>query len=322
MFVCVRGKKMTDFEAQPILPQQRLMLARFGITLLNLLQPGLGLLRLSQGRLGLVFILLPYSAVAILFALYRVIQDMTFLRFMTIMALALTLLAIAYLGSFIATWRRSVTFTPSVKWWSRWYGLLIIVAIGIALMLPAEWITHYYKGFYTPAESMKPTLEIKDKFLGKMSNFGEIQRGDVMIVRAKIADYVKRAVAVPGDTIALKSGILIINGAAVVQNLIETKANADPLSASGQIRILDEKLPGEARAHRILDLGITQGDNWPETKLGPGEYFFLGDNRDNSADSRHGLEMMGLGVVSRERIIGRALFRYWRAGTGYKEGSI
>lgn len=88
------------------------------------------------------------------------------------------------------------------------------------------------------------------------------------------------------------------------------------------MQILSEQLPGEIRPHRITDLGVSPADDWQEAKLGPDEYFFLGDNRDKSADSRFTSEVMGLGIVSKERIIGRPLFRYWRAGIGYKEGAI
>jgi signal peptidase I len=183
-------------------------------------------------------------------------------------------------------------------------------------------IKSHYKGFYVPAESMLPTLEVEDKFLGKMSKFGEIRRGDIMIVRAEATDYVKRAVGLPGDTVALKNGTVIINGTEVAQRLLETKPGPDSLPDSGEMQILAEQFPGEAQPHRIIDQGYTESDDRLEVKLGPREYFFLGDNRDRSADSRYEPNVMGLGIVSRERIVGRALFRYWRTGTGYKEGSI
>ena len=60
----------------------------------------------------------------------------------------------------------------------------------------------------------------------------------------------------------------------------------------------------------------------PELTLGDDEYFLLGDNRDNSLDSRFDPVMGGPGIVKRDRITGRVLFRYWRKGVGLAKGRL
>ena len=114
--------------------------------------------------------------------------------------------------------------------------------------------------------------------------------------------------------------MIFLNDVIVKQTPLQKKPNStDPTDAP---EILSEQFPGEKSSHEIMDEGYSQQDDWPKIKLGPKEYFFLGDNRDNSADSRFGLDMQGLGVVSEDRVLGRVLFRYWRQGSGFGEGKL
>jgi signal peptidase I len=306
-----------DFGLQP-----RGTLARIGLTLMNIFQPGLGLLRLSKWRLALAFWLLSFTAIAILLLGYHLIRTMTFTSYFSLLAVGLFLSLIAVFGSMFLTWKHSRHIETSLRWWSRWYSLVAIAVVGSILSYGANGLKSYYKNYYIPAESMSPSLEVGDKLLAQMSDFGDIKRGDVLIVKAGSVDYVKRVVALPGDTFSMKDGIVYINGNAIIQKPLETKSIVDSYSETLSVRMLSEQLPGEKQPHRIADLGYSQGDDWEQTKLAADQYFFLGDNRDKSADSRYGNEMNGLGIVSRDRILGRVLFRYWRKGSGYGEGKI
>lgn len=314
---------MSEVNEMATEPLSRNFSARTGIALLNLIHPGLGLFRILQWRFGIIFVILPLCSTIILFISYRLVDHMTFNRYFGLLSIALTIYLMSIIGSILLTWKNSQIVAHQPPRWSRWYGLVSIVFIMVTATFPLpDHLRSYYKGFSMPSESMQPTFNVGDKFLAKMFDFDQIKRGDILLVRTKTSDFVKRVIALPGDTVALKKGILFVNGTAVAQRLLETRPNNDPLAKAGRMQILSEQLPGEIRPHRITDLGVSPADDWQETKLGPDEYFFLGDNRDKSADSRFTIEVMGLGIVSKKRIVGRPLFRYWRAGIGYKEGAI
>jgi hypothetical protein len=104
-----------------------------GISLLNLLQPGLGLFRVSQPRLGLIFFGLTFAAFAILYVAFRVVQSMTFALYFSLIATALTFFLVAIFGSIVMTWKRSGDLSGTIPWWSKWYGLVAIYAVSIAV---------------------------------------------------------------------------------------------------------------------------------------------------------------------------------------------
>ena len=310
---------MIEIEEGNLPPARRSGIARIGIVALNIFQPGLGLLRVSKWRLALLFWLVSFVALIALYSAYSSIQNMAFTVYFCLLGGVFLIVLLAFLGSIVGTWKNSSTVDGAPKWWSRWYGLIAIALCGSALtftLVDPQLST--YRNFYAPAESMAPTIEAGDKFIAKMRDFGNVKRGDILIVKAKDTEYVKRVVALPGDTVSLKDGVIIINDLVVAQAPLEPK----PTEVTDAAKVFFEQLPGEPQPHTILEEGLSSQDDWPKTKLGPKEYFFLGDNRDNSADSRFGLEMLGLGIVSEDRILGRVIFRYWRKGSGYGEGKI
>ena len=131
-------------------------------------------------------------------------------------------------------------------------------------------------------------------------------------------DYIKRVVGLPGDTIEMKEGVLYVNGQKVgmsrAENFVERKgtdgevhrlshcANAPvPQGGACEIEHWIEELPG-GRKHSVLNLGTTPVDNSGPFKVDPGKIFFMGDNRDNSVDSR----FRDVGQVPFANLIGRA----------------
>jgi signal peptidase I len=136
-------------------------------------------------------------------------------------------------------------------------------------------------------------------------------------------DFIKRLVGLPGDTIQVTNGVLIINGTPVQVKddgtFVETKEKQgpqglmprcanDPVGQGGDCvkgRQI-ETLPNGV-SHDILNISDTWvADNTPVFTVPAGQYFFMGDNRDNSADSRFAVTADGVGFVPAEYLIGRA----------------
>jgi signal peptidase I len=214
-----------------------------------------------------------------------------------------------------------------------------------ALIIAGIFRTLFFQPFWIPSGSMKDTLLIGDfLFVNKMAYgysrhscpfsmcpfsgriFGsEPDRGDVIVFRHPVngTDFIKRLVGLPGDTVQMRDGVLHLNGAAVelatVDPFIEQKAPQgpqqliprcanDPVGLGGECikERLAESLPGMDRPHSVLNIGTDRWDQTPVYTVPEGQYFFMGDNRDNSRDSRVPRAVGGVGFVPHENLIGRA----------------
>ncbi len=154
---------------------------------------------------------------------------------------------------------------------------------------------------------------------------GEPERGDIVVFKhpKSETDYIKRLIGLPGDTVQIKDGVLYINGTVAPQESIgvftETKEHQGPmgnipqcsnepvsLGADCDKLAFTETLPNGV-SHTILNISNrVSGDNTPEYVVPAGEYFFMGDNRDNSLDSRFSQSVGGVGFVPASYLIGRA----------------
>ena len=225
-------------------------------------------------------------------------------------------------------------------------GILETVkTIVYALLIAGVFRTLFFQPFWIPSGSMKDTLLIGDfLFVNKMAYgysrhscpfslcpfsgrlfFSEPERGDVVVFRHPVngTDFIKRLIGLPGDTVQMVDGRLILNGAPVpvepAGTFSETFAPQGPLrglprcenAPVGQGGVCTksrfrETLPG-GRTHSILNIDAAGfGDNTPVFTVPAGHYFFMGDNRDNSQDSRFGRAVGGVGFVPAEFLIGRA----------------
>lgn len=301
----------------------RSAIARIGIVLLNLLSPGLGLLRLSRPRAWFGYLLLGGLASSVMLATFMLVRNISYAAFSALAGSVLFVLFGALIASMVHSWRCGARIDPARRWYARWYSVVLVWLVLSAATWPLPDIARsWYRTMYAPSESMVPSVRSGDYFLVDMHIVGDPKRGDVVIVRPgqrENVSYIKRIAAVPGDTIAMRGGVPVINGQPVAQAFVKSEMVDDHVDPPAPGRFLNEQLPGETGAHQVIDMGFSDFDETPDVRLGKGQYYLLGDNRDRSADSRAPVDQYGLGVVDRAQITGRVLFVYWRRGKGLGE---
>lgn len=225
-----------------------------------------------------------------------------------------------------------------------------ILAVLLALFIR----TFFFEPFNIPSGSMLPTLEIGDYLFVSKTSYGYSkhsfplsladfdgrafakapERGDVIVFKLPSnprIDYIKRLVGMPGDRIQVEKGRLFLNGKLVEREAVGMKRLAAPEGGSESMMEYIETLPGGVM-HRIYE----ESDNGPldnteEFVVPEGHYFLMGDNRDNSQDSRVS-ELVGF--VPFENLVGRAdilffsvdetanLFRPWTWPGAIRYGRI
>ena len=202
--------------------------------------------------------------------------------------------------------------------WFKSNFLSLFYAILIAIIIR----TFFFQAFFIPSSSMEPTLLVGDRiFVSKFSYgyskhsfpfslplinervlFSEPERGDIIVFKTPEnlrIDYIKRLVGLPGDKIQMINGILHINDIPVKRKKIRSETK---LINNGQIRnvlVYEETLPNNVY-YETFDIGNTRADNTSEIFIPEDSYFFMGDNRDNSKDSRF------VGSVPKNNLVGKA----------------
>jgi signal peptidase I len=157
----------------------------------------------------------------------------------------------------------------------EWVGL-VVLALLIALLIK----TFLFQAFFIPSESMMPTLAVHDRVLvNKLSyKLHDVHRGDIVVFKAPdgsdpgIDDLVKRVIALPNETVSAHDGHVYVDGERLDESYLPDGVETSSFSA---------------------------------VTLKPDHYWVMGDNRDNSKDSRV------FGAIEKHEIIGRVFFRIW-----------
>ena len=153
--------------------------------------------------------------------------------------------------------------------------MAIVIAAAVAFFITEVLIVNAT----VPTQSMEPTIMAKDRLIGSRLSYksSDPERGDIIIFKypdnEKIL-FIKRVIGLPGETVDIHDGYVFIDGA-----------------------ILDEPY-----------LTVTTEGNFGPYEVPEGHFFMMGDNRNNSADSRYWTNT----YLSRDKIVGKALFKYWR----------
>ncbi len=225
-------------------------------------------------------------------------------------------------------------------WWLDWTAGLFPVIVAVFLLR-----SFLFEPFKIPSGSMIPTLHIGDLILVNKFHYGirlpvantkvtagnPVQRGDVMVFRyppKPSVDYIKRVVGIPGDEIAYLNKKLTVNGQPVASEALPEYFDESTMRYYRHER---EALPG--RKHDIIidnerPAFIPGVDEFPMRencrysvegvvcKVPEGHYFMMGDNRDNSLDSRY------WGFVPDKNIVGKAFFVWMNFGNLKRIGSF
>lgn len=198
-----------------------------------------------------------------------------------------------------------------------------LVAIILALIIRS----FFYEPFNIPSSSMKPTLLVGDYLFVSKPAYGyskysfplssmvpidgrimykEPQRGDVIVFKLPSnpsVDYIKRIVGLPGESISVRRGILHIDGKPVEREQVGLREVQKDYGRTVQMMEYIETLPGGVMHQIYEETDNGELDNTGEYVVPPNHYFMMGDNRDNSQDSR---VTNLVGPVPYENIVGRA----------------
>ncbi len=197
----------------------------------------------------------------------------------------------------------------------------IFYAVAIAIVLR----TLLYEPFVIPSRSMLPTLLAGDYVIVSKFAYGyskhsmpfspplftgrlfedPVARGDVAVFKLPTdnsTDYIKRIIGLPGDKLQVTDGALHVNGKAVTREFVREVSVRQASGHYTRARMYRETLPNGV-TYMTLDQGRSFGDNTEEYVVPPGHYFAMGDNRDDSTDSRF---LRQVGYVPAENLVGRA----------------
>ena len=225
--------------------------------------------------------------------------------------------------------------TSAGRPWFRWLAIVpaVFPAIPLLLLIPIR--IFLFQPFSMPSRSNIPNLIVGDYIFVSKSAYGysrysfplnlanfdgriwgaDPKRGDLAVFKLPTnteIDYVKRVVGLPGDRIQMRDGILFIDGEAVKKERIKDYVDSAPLGEGGghPIQQYEETLPNGIK-YRVLDEQPNgQADNTIEYVVPAGHYFTMGDNRDNSEDSRF---LDSVGYVPVENFVGPVVLLFWNS---------
>ena len=202
----------------------------------------------------------------------------------------------------------------------------ILIAIFIALLIRS----FIFEPFNIPSGSMKPNLLVGDFIFVSKYSYGfskhslpfsiplipgkifsnTPERGDVVVFKTpenNRTDYIKRVIGLPGDKIEIKNGIIFINGSEILRKKLNDFIDTDNKTSHKRVRMYNEYFFNkEINILDITDNGIA--DNTQLFIVPENRFFVMGDNRDNSQDSRF---ISTVGFIPYENLVGKAQFIFF-----------
>ena len=211
----------------------------------------------------------------------------------------------------------------------------MVTALVVALVIR----TLLFQAFSIPSGSMEATLLVGDYLFVSTYAYGythyalpfsppvfsgrvfgsQPKRGDVAVFRLPwddSIDYIKRVIGLPGDRIQMIDGLLHINGVAVKRERAQDYIDSEMGQYPTRVRRWRETLPNGVSYETLDRIENSRYDHTAPYLVPPGHFFMMGDNRDNSNDSRVSPASGGVGYVPFENIIGRAEIIFFSIGDG------
>ena len=209
-------------------------------------------------------------------------------------------------------------FSENIK--TLFYALVIAIIIRSLLIQP----------FYIPSSSMEPTLLVGDRLfvtkysygyskhsfpfsppiLSKRIFFNTPERGDVIVFKTPAdnrTDYIKRLIGLPGDRVQFIDANLYLNNSEILKSKISNKTKINCGNRIIDVYWFEEKLPNDKKFYTVYLKDYTY-QNSDVFEVPQDHYFFLGDNRDCSKDSRF---LASVGYVHKDNLVGKAQFIFF-----------
>ncbi len=281
-----------------------------------------GLGQIYCGRVGRGLVMYSVSMMAWLVVAVLALQGNATVVFTGLAALVVVLIAFNIWSSLdakaIARSMAAIDYEPQEYNRPVVYGLMIATwfpyAIGLALFLRSNVV----EAFYLPTACMTPSFVPGDRVLANKVGIetASFERGDVVVFRSpqnRKQNFIRRIVGLPGETIEMKDGKVLINDQPLQQEPVPEGDQSPPIKVDGKKACYEQNGP---RRYAILLDEKSNAISLPKQTVPIGTYFVLGDHRSQSLDSRE------FGPIPHGDIVGQVIMNYWPGDSWKRFGAV